>query len=101
MILSGQVVSASTHIAGEEQWIARDTALATTMDEEFQCMLVLFPVVRSRDYCVSPLLLLTAPYPICFPQHEDRSVCLCCLCWRACMVALDWGMRGRRIIPLV
>jgi hypothetical protein len=49
MILSGQVVSASTHIADKEQWIARDTALATTMDEEFQCMLELFPVVRSRD----------------------------------------------------
>jgi hypothetical protein len=47
MILSGQVVSASTHITGKEQRIARDTALATTMDEEFQCMLELFPVVRS------------------------------------------------------
>jgi hypothetical protein len=39
------------------------------MDEkEFQGMLDLFPVVRSRDYCVNLLLLPPLPLPSPFPS---------------------------------
>jgi hypothetical protein len=48
------------------------------MDEkEFQRMLELFPVVRSRDYCVSLLLLFPAPYSLRFSPNTRGDRCAC------------------------